>query len=191
MWRKKTAWYILCGLAVAIKIFSLFPMAVERYYAQGIYPVISGAQRILFGWIPFSIGDILYAVAVIILAYRLYHLVRRVVRRKANWQYWKNTLALTVFVALFVYVSFNFLWGLNYNRPGGVAWQLELKSGQYSATDLKAVMEVMVIRLNALDSLAKIERPSLARKRTLFAGAFGAYENLAKETPLIKYSFRS
>ena len=53
------------------------------------------------------------------------------------------------------------------------------------------VMEVMVIRLNALDSLAKMERPSLARKRTLFAGAFGAYENLAKETPLIKYSFRS
>jgi hypothetical protein len=191
MWRKKTAWYILCGLAVAIKIFSLFPMAVERYYAQGIYPVISGAQRILFGWIPFSIGDLLYAVAIIILGYRLYHLVRRVMRRKANWQYWKNTLALTVFVTLFVYVSFNFLWGLNYNRPGGVAWQLELKSGQYSATDLKAVMEVMVIRLNALDSLAKIERPSLARKRTLFAGAFGAYENLAKETPLIKYSFRS
>jgi hypothetical protein len=190
MWRKKTAWYILCGLAVAIKIFSLFPIAVERYYAQGIYPVISGAQRILFGWIPFSIGDILYAVAVIILAYRLYHLVRRVVRRKANWQYWKNTLVQTVFVALFVYVSFNLLWGLNYNRLG-VASQLSLKVGKYSKGDLQPIMETLVLRLNALDSVAKTERSSLGKKRILFNEAVDAYKNLATQLPDLHYSFRS
>lgn len=191
MSRNKTAWYVLCGLAIAIKIFSLFPMAVERYYANGIYPVISAAQRILFGWIPFSIGDILYAVAVIVLLYRLYHMVRRAMRKKANRQYWKNTLVLTVFVVLFVYVSFNLLWGLNYNRPGGVAWKLELPAGKYKAEDLKAMMQVFVSRLNELDSMAKIERPQLSSKKVLFRGAVGAYDKLSKESPLLNYSFSS
>jgi len=190
MWRKKRAWYILIALAIAIKIFSLFPAAVERYYAGGIYPIISGAQRMLFGWIPFSIGDIVYAVVVIVLLYRLYHLVRRVVRRKADRPYWKNTLALTLFVALFVYVSFNLLWGLNYNRQG-VASQLSLKMKKYSKDDLKLIMFELVDSLNSLDSMARILRPPLAKKKVLFNEAFSAYKNLTNRFPVIHYSFRS
>jgi hypothetical protein len=190
MWRKKTAWYILIALALAIKLFSLFPQAVERYYTAGIYPVLSGALRLLFGWIPFSIGDIVYAVAVIILLYRLYHLVRRVVRRKADRAYWKNTLAQTVFVCLFVYVLFNIMWGLNYNRQG-VSHILSLKVTKYNKYDLKHVMDELVLRLNQLDSAARVERPSIAKKRYLFNGAMDAYGNLSNRFPLIHYSYRS
>jgi uncharacterized membrane protein len=190
MWRKKTAWYILIGLAIVIKVFSLFPNAVERYYAGGIYPVISGAQRILFGWIPFSIGDLLYAFAVIVLLVRLYRMVKLVARRKTNRQYWKNTLALTVFVILAVYVSFNLLWGLNYNRKG-IAAQLSMTPGKYEKEELYQLMDVLVQRLNSLDSVAKIDRQALHRKRVLFEGAIDSYKNLAKRYPVIHYSFRS
>lgn len=190
MWRKRTAWYILVGLAIVIKIFSLFPPAVERYYSAGIYPVISGAQRILFGWLPFSIGDLLYAAVVIILVVRLFRMVKRVVRRKTNRQYWKNTLSQTVFVLLAVYVAFNLLWGLNYNRKG-VASQLSLKMTKYSKYELEPIMQQIVLRLNTLDSMAKIERALLNTKRKLFNEAIDAYQNLAKRFPVIHYSFRS
>jgi uncharacterized membrane protein len=190
MWRKKTAWYILIGLAIVIKVFSLFPAAVERYYAGGIYPVISGAQRILFGWIPFSIGDILYAFVVIVLLVRLYRMVKLVVRRKTNRQYWKNTLALTVFVVLAVYVSFNLLWGLNYNRQG-IAAQLEMTPGKYSKDDLHILMWALVQRLNSLDSVAKIDRSALNKKRVLFNGAIDSYKSLATRYASIHYSFPS
>lgn len=190
MWRKRTAWYLLISLVIAIKVFSLFPAAVERYYSNGIYPVISGAQRILFGWIPFSIGDILYAAVVIILLVRLYRMVRLVVRRKTNWQYWKNTLAMTVFVVLSVYVSFNLLWGLNYNRLG-IAQQLHLKPGKYEKEQLHQMMVSVAHRLNSLDSLAKMDRNSLHRKRVLINRADDSYEVMAKKYPLFNYSFRS
>jgi hypothetical protein len=50
-------------LSILIKIFSLDPARVESYYTFGFYPVISGVLRTLLGWIPFSIGDLLYIAA--------------------------------------------------------------------------------------------------------------------------------
>ncbi len=190
MWRKKSAWITVIALAAAIKIFSLFPDAVEKYYANGVYPVISGTQRILFGWIPFSIGDILYAVVIIWLLVRLFKMVRLVTRRKTTRQYWINTLAKTGFIVLVVYVSFNLLWGLNYNRKG-VSRQLSLVVSEYSKYDLEVLMDELVQRLNMLDSTARIDRPMLAQKRELFNGAIDAYKNLANRFPIIHYSFRS
>ncbi|HWJ27109.1 MAG TPA: hypothetical protein VNS32_11240, partial [Flavisolibacter sp.] len=51
---------ILAILTLFIKLFSLRSDWVERYYTYGFYPVAANTQRLLFGWIPFSIGDLLY-----------------------------------------------------------------------------------------------------------------------------------
>jgi uncharacterized protein DUF3810 len=190
MWKKKSAWIILVALTVCIKIFALFPSAVEQYYANGFYPVVSQALRILLGWIPLSIGDLLYGVAIIYLLVQLYRLVRKVVKRQTNRQYWWTVARKIVFGALLVYVSFNILWGLNYNRLG-IAQQLGLKMDRYSKDDLVQVMQQLVYRLNALDTAAKQNRAELARKRHLFAGAVEAYDNLGKNERDFRYNFRS
>jgi hypothetical protein len=190
MWRKKSAWLVLLGLAIFIKIFALFPDAVERYYASGIYPVISKVQRILFGWLPFSVGDIFYALVIIWLIYKLYHTFRRVIKRQTNKKYWLHALLQTAFVVVVVYVSFNLLWGLNYNRRG-VAYQLELNVQRYSKEDLVQVMQQIVYRLNALDSASRVNREAIQRKRNLFDGANSAYDQLARKEAAFTYSFRS
>lgn len=190
MWRKKTAWLVLLGLAVSIKIFSLFPDAVERYYASGIYPVVSKLQRILFGWLPFSVGDIFYGLVIVWLLYKLYHTTRRVVKKQTTKKYWIHALLQAGFIVLIVYVSFNLLWGLNYNRRG-VAYQLGLSVQRYSKDDLVQMMQQIVIRLNALDSSSRVNRKALQRKRNLFNGATSAYEQLAKNDDHFTYSFRS
>jgi hypothetical protein len=190
MWRKKTAWFVLLGLAICIKIFSLFPDAVERYYASGIYPVISKLQRILFGWLPFSVGDIFYAFVIVWLIYKLYRTVKRVIKKQTNRKYWWHALLQTAFVVVSVYVSFNLLWGLNYNRRG-VAYQLELNVQRYSKEDLVQMMQQIVIRLNTLDSASRVNREYIQRKRNLFDGATAAYDQLALKEPAFTYSFKS
>lgn len=190
MYRKKTAWLILIGLAIIIKIFSLFPDAVEKYYASGVYRVISGVQRILFGWLPFSIGDLLYGVVLIWLLYKLYHTTRRIVKRQTNRKYWLNALQQSVFVIVLVYVIFNLFWGLNYNRRG-VAYQLGLKVERYSKADLVQLMQQIVVRLNELDSPAHANRSLLKQKKVLFKEAITAYGQLALTKPDFRYSFRS
>src|SRR4051812_47246426 len=63
-------------LALLIKLFSLNPSWVERFYTYGFYPFISRLLRLLLGWIPFSIGDILYLAAGLFLVAKTWKLIR-------------------------------------------------------------------------------------------------------------------
>ena len=51
---------------ILVKWMGSYPDFVETYYSNGIYPYISGFLRILFGWIPFSFGDLVYTTLVIL-----------------------------------------------------------------------------------------------------------------------------
>lgn len=190
MWKKYRLFIIPALLALIIRIFSLFPAAVEQYYATGIYPVIASVLRILFGWIPLSVGDLLYFLAGAWLLYRLILLVKKLLRRQADKAYWLKGLRRFVLVALWVYVLFNGLWGLNYNRQG-LARQLDLKVEPYTKEELASVMELLVQRLHAFDSTGRINREDMRKKRTLFRGAVTAYDSLAGRFPALSYSFRS
>lgn len=190
MWKKNKTLVILLAVAVIIKLFSLFPNAVERYYTHGLYSFTSAVQRALLGWIPFSIGDLLYGAAVLFLLYKLYDLIKRLFRKQTNRQYWTGGARLLAAIFLWVYISFNILWGLNYNRHG-IAAELGLQVDKYSKEDLVAVMHTITDRLYALDSAGRLNRQSLYKKRTLFKGAVNAYDSLSPHHKGISYPFQS
>lgn len=188
--RKKARWIILIGLVIGIKLFSLFPEAVENWYSAGIYPAISQTQRILLGWIPFSVGDLLYAAVIIYLGYKLFRFLKKLFRKEVNKNYLWYATRWLVYKAGWVYVLFNGLWGLNYNRLG-IAEQLGLKKERYTKEDLGDVMTELAFKLNSLDSAAHLNRLPLRVKNNVFDGAVIAYENLWDRNALFSYSFRS
>lgn len=188
--KKHVNWVVLIVLTLLIKIFSVFPLAVEKYYSNGIYPPISRAQRILFGWIPFSVGDILYGIAVGFLIYKLYWFFRRLMKKTINKKYFFTILKEVAFAALAIYVAFNLLWGLNYNRKS-LAQQLQLKVELYNNDDLFDVVEQLAHKVNSFDSSAKLNRHPLKKKPLLFEGATVAYENLTNQTGFFDYSSSS
>ena len=73
---------ILALLALAVRLFSLRADWVETYYSEGIYPLIGKGMRSIFGWLPFSLGDLLYLLAVAWLVYQLVRLIRNLLRVK-------------------------------------------------------------------------------------------------------------
>lgn len=176
--KSKLSWIILIALAAGIKIFSLSSSAVEKYYSTGVYPVIARVQRLLFGWLPFSVGDIFYTLAGAGLLYGLIKLIQRSLRRQAGRAYFKAVLGNTIFVMLLVYVYFNLSWGLNYDRRG-IAYQLRLNVQAYSTSELDTLLRHVVIKLDAEDSLAHLQRSVLTRKSTLFNGAIDCYKTLS------------
>jgi len=180
----------LIVIAIAIKIFSLYPAAVEEYYTHGIYPWIGFVQRTLLGWIPFSVGDLLYAWVVIWLVRRLIKMVRTIRRKQAGRRYWQQTLVSAATLSLYVYVLFNGLWGLNYNRYG-IEYEMELDAFNYDSRDLVAVTHALASRMNELQPASLATRPKLERKSALFAGASEAYRNLQAENPGFGYRYPS
>src|ERR1700744_855163 len=116
--QRRISWAVFIVLALCIKILSLYPAAVESVYSTGIYPYFARLQRLLFGWVPFSVGDVLYGLAGVWLIVALVRLVRSLVRREVNRGWLLRALRRLVFTVVVVSVLFNGLWGLNYDRQG-------------------------------------------------------------------------
>jgi hypothetical protein len=187
---KKYPWLVLLILFAAIKVFSFFPDAVEKYYSGFFYPAVSSLQRIILGWIPFSAGDIFYALTALFLIVKVYRFFRIIFRKEADRYFWLNGLRQAAFFALSVYVLFNILWGLNYNR-NGIAQQLQLQEEVYVKEDLLAVVDQLVARVNEYDTIGRINRRYLAVKRNLFSGAIEGYDTLSQNRKQFDYRYAS
>jgi hypothetical protein len=185
-WKSIRPWLIPLIIAASIKIFSFFPELVEKYYSKGIYPLISRILCLLFGWIPFSIGDIFYAGAFLYLIFSLVRFFTRAFRRTLHRKFLVLSLKMTVAIMLWIYITFNVLWGLNYDRMP-IARQMQLDEKVYSKEDLQQLVGLLVDRMNHIDSLARSERKSLDRNDSLFLLAADAYRFYGPENKIFRY----
>jgi hypothetical protein len=190
MHTRKKAWLVLVILTLLIKIFSFFPYAVEKYYSAGLYPLISRLLRILFGWLPFSLGDLLYLLTGIYLVIKIVRFFSAVFKKRANKIFWWNGLRWIVFYSLLVYAVFNILWGLNYNRLG-VAYQVQLQMKPYSTEELKTVMTVIVKKLDSSCAGGLQHRDSYGQNKPLFNASCQAYQLAKPVFPYLAYSNKS
>jgi hypothetical protein len=188
---KSWSWVLLILLTILIKWASWYPGWVETNYSRGIYPVISRIQRFLFGWIPFSVGDLFYGFLILVILFKTFQLTRAIVKKRFNRQYFKAGLQQVIFFLLFIYVFFNLFWGLNYNRQG-IARQLALVAKPYSIQDLDTLASVIQSRVNEYaQNVSEVQRDSFDKKRILFRSAVEAYQSASKQFPFLHYSGRS
>src|SRR5688500_7181084 len=71
---------------IIVRILSLFPQWIERFYSNGFYPFMSKGMRIVLGSIPFSVGDCIYTL-LILMAIKWFWIKRK------SWKLgWKDRL---------------------------------------------------------------------------------------------------
>ncbi len=182
--------FCLIIVAVFIKIISLFPFIVEKYYSMGIYPYIAGFYRKLFGWLPFSIGDIFYFVGGSYLFWLIIKSVRAVSQKRVGKIDFFSKVKKFCFVIAAIYIYFNISWGLNYNRPG-IASQLGLSPQMHNAADLKKITSILLQKIN--DSRKAISSTKMLYKPydKLFAQANQSYETASADFPFMAYKTAS
>ena len=172
---------------IALLILKRFPQFIETYYSQGIYPYIAKLSRYVFGWIPFSIGDIFYALLVIFLIRWLFKNIRRIGREPVLF-------ALDITAALsIIYFLFNIMWGLNYYRvPLNTTLGLEK---DYTTEELLVTTQRLIAKSNELhrqlgyEDSTKIDIPYTHQE--IFTKSINGYQNLEKEYPHLYYSPKS
>lgn len=189
--RRKTFFTILClVLAITIKVISFFPEWVEKYYSNGVYIYISKILHFSLGWLPFSIGDLLYLLLIGYLIYQMIKLVKNF-RKLFSPKNIKRAFVKILFIGLMVYVVFYGFWGLNYSRIG-ISGQLNLDNQNYFVQDLDTLVALLQKKLNTNASLlTPAMRDSFRRNRQLFDGATRAYQLAAKQYPFLKYKAAS
>lgn len=168
---------------ILVKWLASKPEWIEYYYSNGIYPFISKTLRTLFGWLPFSVGDILYAL-LIISALRYLILNRKNIRRNLKGFFRDNVMVLSV-----AYFTFHILWGLNYYRQP-VSAMLNLDT-PYSSMELESLTKELIKKTNQIhfqitSDTAQIVDIPYSRDQ-IFKLTKGGYQNLEKIYPNWSY----
>ncbi|MFH6605035.1 DUF3810 domain-containing protein [Maribacter algicola] len=167
-----------------VKWMGSHPDFVEKYYSNGLYPIISKFFRSLFGWIPFSFGDIAYFILVV-LAVRYLINYRRAVR--------KRPLAFLINIGMVIsvaYFTFHLLWGMNYYRQP-IYQKFDL-GPTYTKEELVSFTENLIVKTNQIqfqitsDSSQAVKVPY--SKKEIFQKTFEGYGTLAEQIPFLDYS---
>lgn len=172
---------------IAVIILGHYPEFVERVYSHGIFPVVSVIERYALGWIPFSVGDILYLVFGIVLIRWIYKRIKTRFRWPKHWAL-QGISAISV-----LYFCFHFFWGLNYERPP-LHKSLHIKN-TYSHKELVTLTKKLIKKSNQLqlqlakNDTVKVDFPFTNNQiRKL---AIKGYTNVAKTYPNLNYRGRS
>ncbi len=181
---------ILLVLAITIRWYAANAVRVEEGYSSGLYGRIAPLLRLLFGWIPLSFGDILYGLAVIWVIFKFIKLISTILRKNySRAGFIKGALKL-ITILLLLYVVFNGLWGINYNRKG-IAYQLGLRLDQYNKQDLENINGLLISKVNAAKQSLVSEKAVYPSSKQLFTGVEENYRALNNTYPFLQYSHQS
>jgi len=172
---------------ILIKVLAHYPEFVEAIYSHGIYSFISKGLRYLFGWLPFSFGDLLYTAAIVLALRWLVLNRKRIARDFINW-------LLELLSALSIaYFAFHLLWAFNYYRlPLHQSLNID---PDYTTVQLVTFTKQLITKTNALhleitaNDSTKVTMPY--SKAELLKKVPEGYDHLAMEFPYLAYKPRS
>ncbi|MGW9686840.1 DUF3810 domain-containing protein [Flagellimonas sp. 2504JD1-5] len=169
---------------ILVKWIGSYPLFIEKYYSNGIYPAISQFFRTLLGWIPFSVGDIFYLL--------LFWLVGKYIYK--NWKSIRSKPLLfgkDILVVLSIaYFAFHLLWGMNYYRL-----PIEQKFGiqrEYGKVELLDFTQYLIHKSNQYqqqitgDSIEPVKIPYSRKK--IFEKTKEGYAKFKKTYPDFEYT---
>lgn len=169
---------------IFVKWFGSYPELVEKYYSEGIYPVISKFLRTLFGWIPFSVGDIFYTILAFATIRYLY-LNGRSIRKKS-----KQFLQHIGIVLSIAYFLFHLLWGMNYYRLP-IEQKFGIEETTYSLEDLESFTYKLIQKTNRFQNLLSRDISKPVRidlsKGEIFEKAVLSYKDFSNSYPEFEY----
>jgi hypothetical protein len=182
--RKYTLPLFLLVQILFLNILTLFPKVVEKLYSNGMYVYISKINRLIFGQLSFSVGDVLYGILILYCFYWFYS------NWKINWK--QKLLSIVSFISVF-YFFFHFLWALNYYRVP-LFEKMNIKR-EYTNEELIAFTEKLIVKTNEIQfEITKNKNQkvvNLYSQDSIFRMSQNGYSNLAKQYPFLEYQIPS
>jgi hypothetical protein len=170
-----------------LKILAHYPNFVESVYSHGIYVWISKAMRYAFGWLPFSVGDVLYTLLGLYILRWLYLNRKRIIKDTKRWM-------LDVLSVISIgYFAFHILWAFNYYRlPLHKSLGIDQ---EYSTVELVNLTKQLINKTNTLQlQLAKTDSTKVVipySKTKILKMVPDGYDLLSKDFPYLEYQPRS
>ncbi len=178
--------FALSVLALFIFFISGSPDWIEKNYASAFFPRLASVLRFLFGWMPFSLGDILYSIVTISILWQIGKFFVRLFHKTDSWAKKLSPLLTAGLILLFVYVYFYMFWGLNYYRKG-IEHQLALQNSTFDKQQLIELNRALLIKLNATKEICLQKKDTVMSSDRMFHSSVEGYRELEKKFSFIRY----
>lgn len=147
----------------------------------------------MFGSLPFSAGDILYTLLFLYVLWKVVQSVKNMRQQPAGARSllpsktgWLGLLR----PLLLLYIIFNVLWGLNYNRQG-VHSQIGFERESYSKEDLAYINELLLGEVNNSKAALMRRNTDDLSAKTLTARTGNVFAQAAQKYPFLRYAYPS
>jgi len=156
-------------LVIAALVATFVPLpaaAVERYYSQGVYPLIQRVVTPASNLLPVGVADVVVGLLLVLLAVRFLRL-----RRAAGWRAAASRTAVAVVILSAVgQLLFLAVWGLHYRRVP-LEQKLDYDASQVTDANALALAAEAIRRLNTLHAAAHATPLDIDRLAVTFAEA--------------------
>ncbi|MFV0540026.1 MAG: DUF3810 domain-containing protein [Aestuariibaculum sp.] len=183
---KKTKTWVALSIILQyalVKWLAQYPEWIEANYSTGFYLFISKILRYGLGWIPFSVGDLLYITAIVFGIRWLFK------HRKRIWRDTKQWFIDVFAVCAVVYFVFHVFWGLNYYRMP-LHENLGINN-QYTTEQLIEVTKTLIEKTNNIHfEITKNDTVKVVvyyRKGDILNKTQKGYENLGHIFPDLEF----
>jgi len=168
-----------------VAFLSNYPELIDTYYVNGLYPIIASILRFSTGWIPFSVGDLVYALLIYLLLRFLYKIILPKGQKRSSL-FFQFLAGLSVF-----YFCFYLFWGLNYSRSS-ISSSLSLKEEAFDIEQLEFITEKILYKtsriqktLSGHDTLQVVL--DYSKNKILGLTKLG-YDELSQDFPQLAYN---
>ena len=177
---------VLIAISI-IQLILLYPFRIENRYSTHLYPKLAQILRLFTGWVPFSIGDIIYVLTGFALLVSLIRGTRYFFNSSGDWWFLFNGISRWARGLLWIYVWFMVVWGFNYNRLG-IASQLHLNPPEYCKEEVVALTSQLIFKVNSSRKELKDTLLTVKPLSELFEEAELNYDSLSNRFPFLDYS---
>jgi len=189
-WHFWLKWVLPVLFVAAIQMLQLFPFWIEKHYSTDWYIQISIVLRNITGWMPFSLGDIIYILFGFSLLVSIIRGIVLIFKKQFSWARFGSSVSKWIRGLMWIYIWFNILWGLNYSRLG-IAHQLKLQQDEYCKEDVVALTNQLITKVNDCRKQIKdtiLPQPSM---KQIFEGAVNNYKTVSDNFYFLSYQTAS
>jgi len=126
---------------ISTRIAAGNPQFVEKYYSDGIYPVIAVALSSFSSIFSFSIWDLFWAVSILLLITGIFLAIFRKIK---PGMFFLRFIQIVSVLYIWLYIS----WGYNYFRPD-IHTRLGWKAPNTDEAEFRTVFDTIISRANA------------------------------------------
>lgn len=188
LFKKNCVTTVLLILSALLLLVESNDSFIEKYYSNGLYYYISYLLRGITSWVPFSVGDILYVLLILVVTRWFFVFTKKVFFEPNRTKVVLTGLLRILHFAILLFILFKFLWGLNYYRQS-ILQQMQLPKNTYTKEQLCIFTDKFIAEANIYRSQIKDTSLPQLDINTIFGETEKAYGIVGDKYSFLKVKY--